>query len=131
MSIKCKIPPAGWTCSRIQYHSGPCAASPEECATNLTAQSITEILAEEDRRTQERYDCICIHCGKQLVNYHMRARILHHPKHSYDEENKTGFHISCQTQYESWFKDWLNMWAQIGWHAKFDIMALRPDIWLR
>lgn len=28
MSTACRKPPAGWTCSRLKDHEGPCAASP-------------------------------------------------------------------------------------------------------
>ena len=26
----CKLPPAGWTCSRVSGHTGPCAAYPPD-----------------------------------------------------------------------------------------------------
>lgn len=43
----CTRPPAGWTCSRMADHDGPCAASPSPIAEVAQALGLVEVRADE------------------------------------------------------------------------------------
>jgi len=87
----------------------------------FSEEDIVELLANEERKSREMYSTKCLHCRSVLGWYEYKYK----PKRrlfSYDEETRIGYHDDCQVKYEILYKEWINMWAAVGWHAKVDLL---------
>lgn len=86
----------------------------------MTTEEFKKFFQDEEDRVRVIYSTQCIHCNYILGSYQNRYR--NKRPFSFDEEKQTGYHDDCQKKYETWYKSWIEMWAQVGWHARMDLI---------
>lgn len=58
-------------------------------------------------------------------NYNLENKYTHNINFvTYDTINDKTYHNHCKKNYDKWQKNFIEMWACIGWHAKIDIQML-------